>query len=80
MTQHHFKKGEPVKVFNRTFSGKVFYEGLARVVARIIGMEDQYVVSFYQGDRAEVERYVDPLGQSDPDSFVAMLNAGREDT
>ena len=54
------KQGQLVRVLNTRLSGKLFLEGIAKIV-RVTG-PDTAVVRF-QGERETVERFIDPEAQ-----------------
>ena len=68
---HSFKEGDKVHVINQTMGGRFFVEGEVRVVSLLDDIE-RYLVRFPDG--MEVERFVDPAAQEDPEMLVWRMN------
>lgn len=64
-----FKKGQRVAILNQTLSGRILFEGWAKVMKRL---GDQYIVRFEE-DCDEAVRFIDPAAQADPEGFVNRL-------
>jgi hypothetical protein len=67
-----FKTGSKVAVINQTLGGRFIVEAKDAVVVRQEGDEDHYAVRI-KGEL--VTRFLDKAAQSDPEAFVARLNA-----
>lgn len=70
---HTYKKGDSVIVINQTLSGRFIVEGRAKVLRTLRDIDEMYLVSFW-GAGEQVQRFIDPQAQKDPDAFVRQLN------
>lgn len=69
---HRHRKGDRVAVLAAVAEGIVVEDGAAIIIAPIKGMEERYTVRLSRTGE-KVERYVDPLAQSDPEHYAAEL-------
>jgi hypothetical protein len=78
---HTFKKGNIVTVYNQTWGGSFIIEGKATILRPIRGVDEQYLVRFMRHGKPslgeEYERFIDPLGQNEPQAYLTKLNAPR---
>jgi hypothetical protein len=75
MTEHRFKKGEVVTVFQMSPSKGLFIEGKATIRRLVRDVDEQYEVAFLNEPGEIYERFVDAWGQQNPDKYVRELNA-----
>lgn len=70
-----YSRGDRVAILNRTYSGKLIFEGWARVVDKDDEGYGQYWVHFITKDgkldaHGPVERWIEDAAQVDPEQYV----------
>ena len=79
--ENQFKPGDIVNVLNANYSGKIIFEGKAKIV-RKSDVDGRYIVEFTGPDEMCVEyiRFIDPLAQDDDtlQEFIDKLNESIE--
>lgn len=70
-----YVRGDKVAILNRTYSGKLIFEGWARVVDQDSESYGQYWVHFITKDgkldaHGAVERWIEDAAQADPEKYV----------
>lgn len=74
MTQHTFKVGDEVTIFQMSASKGLLIEGAATVRKRIKDIDEQYLVSFVGEPSETYERFIDRDGQENPPKYVREFN------
>ena len=70
---HTLKRGQRVAIINQTIGGKFVLEGYAKILCRVLGVDEQYRVQF-ESDKSVWGRFVDPAAQENPAAFIDRLN------
>ena len=79
MSEHRFKAGDTVTIFQMHPRKGLEIEGKATILKRIADVDEQYFVRLHGPDGRpslgeEYERFVDTWGQSNPKKYVEDFN------
>lgn len=83
MSEHRFKAGNVVTIFQMHPRRGLEIEGKATIVKRVVGVDEQYVVTFHkirigENPGEQYERFVDTWGQDNPEKYVKDWNKRME--
>jgi len=71
---HTFKGGKKVTVFQMSPSKGLFIEGTAKIIGRVVDVDEYYDVVFDNEPGEVYQRFVDRDGQLHPDGYVVEFN------
>lgn len=75
MSEHKFKAGDVVTIFQMHPRKGLLIEGKAKIVRRVPDVDEQYEVRFLSEPGEVYERFVDTWGQDNPEKYVREFNA-----
>ena len=71
---HRYRAGDVVTVFQMSSSRGLRVEGKATIRKRVAELDEQYKVEFANKPGETYERFIDVLGQGNPQKYVRDFN------